>query len=216
MQSHRQVWEQIPWILNGSASESDLQSAQAHLSQCADCREALAFERRLREAVQQQPRIAVGGDAEDGWQRLSARIDAQGSGRALLRARLSSSNQTRWLAAAVIAEALALGAMVTSSWITHGERTPAALYQTLSQPDPARPEPTIRVVLAPDMTLEQLRSLLKGAHMQVVAGPGESGVWSLAPAEDAAAVATDIALRELRGSPQVRFAEPIAMAARAP
>jgi hypothetical protein len=216
MQSHRQVWEQIPWILNGSASESDLQSAQAHLSQCADCREALAFERRLREAVQQQPRIAVGGDAEDGWQRLSARIDAQGSGRASLRARLSTSNQTRWLAAAVIAEALALGAMVTSSWITHGERTPAALYQTLSQPDPARPQPTIRVVLAPDMTLEQFRSLLKGAHMQVVAGPGESGVWSLAPAEDAAAVATDIALRELRGSPHVRFAEPIAMAARAP
>jgi hypothetical protein len=215
MQSHRQVWEQIPWILNGSASEADLQSAQAHLSQCADCREALAFERRLQEALQ-QPRTAVDGEAEEGWQRLSARIDAQSSGRASLRSRLSASNQSRWLAAAVIAEALALGAMVTSSWLTHGERAPTPVYQTLSQPDPTRPQPTIRVVLAPDMTLEQLRTLLKGAHMQVVAGPGESGVWSLAPAEDAAAVATDIALRELRGSPHVRFAEPIATAARVP
>ena len=216
MQSHRQVWEQIPWILNGSASEADLQSVQAHLSQCADCREALAFEQRLQEALQRQPQTSLDGDAEEGWQRLSARIDAESNGRASLRSRLSASNQTRWLAAAVIAEALALGAMVTSSWITHGERAPAAVYQTLSQPDPARPQPTIRVVLAPDMTLEQLRTLLKGAHMQVVAGPGESGVWSLAPAEDVATVATDIALRELRGSPHVRFAEPIATGARVP
>ncbi len=214
MQSHRQVWQQIPWILNGTASETDLRGAQEHLSQCADCREALAFEQRLRDALQ-QPQAPL-GDAEDGWRRLSARIDAQSGGRTSLRSRLSATTQTRWLAAAVIAEALALGAMVTSSWFTHGERAPAAAYQTLSQSDPARPLPTIRVVLAPDMTLDQFRTLLKGAHMQVVAGPGESGVWSLAPAEDAAAVAIDTALRELRGSPQVRFAEPINSAARAP
>jgi hypothetical protein len=47
------------------------------------------------------------------------------------------------------------------------------------------------------------------AHLQVVAGPGEAGVWSLAPADNAASVATEAALRELRGSAQVRFAEPI-------
>jgi len=59
------------------------------------------------------------------------------------------------------------------------------------------------------MTLEQFYVLLNSAHLQVVAGPGEAGVWSLAPAADASAVATAAALRELRGNPQVRFAEPI-------
>jgi hypothetical protein len=205
MQSHREVWEQIPWLLNGSASEADARLVQEHLRQCADCREAFAFEQRLHEAVS-QPQAQV-CDVEQGWQRLSARIEREG-GRGRLRLKYSATSQTRWLAAAVIVEALALGAMVTSSWF-HTERPLTDAYQTLSSPDPARPSPTIRVVLAPDMTLEQLRILLKGAHLQVVAGPGEAGVWSLAPAEDAEAVATETALRELRNSPDVRFAEPI-------
>lgn len=204
-QSHRQVWEQIPWILNGSASEAELRAAQEHLRQCADCREAFAFEQRLRDALLRPQPSA--GDVEDGWQRLSARIDSSETGSLPARFR-PSATQTRWLAAAVIVEALALGAMVTTSWF-HAGPAPAGVYQTLAQSDVARPAPTIRVVLAPDMTLDQFRVLLNGAHLQVVAGPGESGVWSLAPAEDVNMVATDAALRELRESPQVRFAEPI-------
>ena len=206
VQSHRQVWEQIPWILNGSASEADLRSAQEHLRHCADCREALAFEQRLHDALL-QPQIGI-GDAEEGWQRLSARIDHSETGLLSARSR-PSVTQTRWLAAAVIVEALALGGMVTSSWFTHAGHAPAGVYQTLAQPEVIRPAPTIRVVLAPEMTLDQFRILLNGAHLQVVAGPGEAGVWSLAPAEDASTVATDAALRELRESPHVRFAEPI-------
>ncbi|HEV7986768.1 MAG TPA: zf-HC2 domain-containing protein [Steroidobacteraceae bacterium] len=213
LQSHRQVWEQIPWILNGSASEAELRAAQEHLRQCADCREAFAFEQRLRDALlRAQPNV---GDAEDGWQRLSARI-VSSEARPPLSARLRpSATQTRWLAAAVIVEALALGAMVTTSWFTHAGRVPAGVYQTLAQPEVGRPAATIRVVLAPDMTLDQLRTLLNEAHLQVVAGPGESGVWSLAPAEDVNTVATDAALHELRQSPQVRFVEPINGATRA-
>jgi hypothetical protein len=71
-------------------------------------------------------------------------------------------------------------------------------------------------VLSPDMTLEQFRMLLTKAHLQVVGGPGESGVWSLAPAADATNLATEAAVRELRESAQVRFAEPIDAGARAP
>jgi hypothetical protein len=211
MQSHREVWEQIPWVLNGSASEADARHVQEHLRQCADCREAFAFEQRLREAVS-QPQAQV-CDVEQGWQRLAVRIEREG-GRGGSRSKYSAAAQTRWLAAAVIVEALALGVMVTSTWI-HSERPLTGAYQTLSSPDPARPSPTIRVVLSPNMTLEQLRTLLKGAHLQVVAGPGESGVWSLAPAEDADVLATETALRELRNSPDVRFAEPINGALRA-
>jgi len=213
MQSHRRVWEQIPWILNGSASEADVRVAQEHLRQCAECREALAFEEHLRAALLQPP-VADVADAETGWQRLSARLDRGESELQPPRSR-TSAPQTRWLAAAVIVEALALGAMVASSSFGHSERTAPGAYQTLAQPESARPAPTIRVVLTPGMTLEQFQVLLKGAHLQVVAGPGESGVWSLAPAEDADSVATDAALRELRQSPSVRFAEPIGSAVRA-
>jgi|SRR5579863_4669157 len=210
--SHRQAWEAIPWIVNGSASEAQIRATREHLRQCADCREALAFEQRLRDALS-CPQADI-GDAVQGWQALSARLDNSTSRirhlhtPVLERARASASVPVRWLAAAVIVEALALGAIVTSSWSNRATEY-AGTYRTLSQPAAPSSAPTIRVVLSPSMTLEQLRVLLVTAHLQVVAGPGDAGVWSLAPADNAATVATEAALRELRGSAQVRFAEPI-------
>jgi hypothetical protein len=189
---------------------------------CADCREAFAFEQRLRQAmVQPQANLS---DAEEGWQSLCARLDSspanqknwRESSRKPMRTRASMGIPVRWLAAAVIVEALALGAIVTASWINGAGRVPASAYHTLSRSDAINAAPTIRMVLAPGMTLEQFRILLNTAHLQVVAGPGEAGVWSLAPAEDATTVATEAALRELRGNPQVRFAEPIDTGAHAP
>jgi hypothetical protein len=209
-QTHRRVWEALPWILNGSASPEDTRAVHEHLRQCADCREAWAFEQRLHEAVaRSQGNAPEAGEAEEGWRRLSARIEGAAGGALPARLRPPATNQVRWLAAAVIVEALALGAIVTSFWANRPVHDPLATYQTLSRPDSAHATATIRVVLAPEMTLSEFRSLLSGAHLQVVAGPGEAGVWSLAPAEDANAIATETALRELRGSAQVRFAEPI-------
>lgn len=211
--SHRQVWETIPWIVNGSASEQQIRATQEHLRQCADCREALAFEQKLCDALS-HPQANL-NDAAQGWQRLSARLDdrqlvGRRSPAAMTEhARVPTSGPVRWLAAAVIVEALALGAVVGSSWINRTDR-PVSSYRTLTQPDAALgAAPTIRVVLSQDMTLEQLHTLLNTAHLQVVAGPSEAGVWSLAPVDNAAAVATEGALRQLRENRQVRFAEPI-------
>lgn len=220
-QSHRHAWEMIPWILNGSASEAQTRSAQEHLRQCADCRQALAFEQQLREAMM-QPQTNL-SDAEEGWQSLCARLDSTAASQKTwretsgqpMRARAPGGIPVRWLVAAVIVEALALGAIVTASWINGAGRQPASAYHTLSRPYAANAAATIRMVLAPGMTLEQFRVLLNNAHLQVVAGPGEAGVWSLAPAEDATTAATEAALRELRGNPQVRFAEPIGAGVRA-
>lgn len=212
--SHRRAWESMPWIVNGSASEEEVRATHEHLRQCPDCREALAFEQQLHDALSRPQ--ADPGNAAQGWQRLSARLDESPmrSQRPLTSttepARVTASGAVRWLAAAVIVEAVALGAVVSSSWINKTEPEPVGAYRTLSQPDAgARIAPAIRVVLSQNMTLDQLHVLLKTAHLQVVAGPSEAGVWSLAPADNAAAVAVEGALRQLRESPQVRFAEPI-------
>jgi hypothetical protein len=211
--SHRRAWESIPWVVNGSASEEQLRATHEHLRQCSDCREAMAFEQRLHDTLSRPQ--ADPGDAAQGWQRLSARLDAVPMSGYRSRTsmtepgRVAVSGAVRWLAAAVIVEALALGAVVSPSWINKAERDPAGTYRTLSRPDLAARTATVRVVLSEDMTLEQLHVLLKSAHLQVVAGPSEAGVWSLAPADNAAAMATDAALQELRASGQVRFAEPI-------
>ena len=33
---HRQAWDLIPWIVNGSAPESEWRAVQPHLESCAD------------------------------------------------------------------------------------------------------------------------------------------------------------------------------------
>lgn len=226
--SHREAWEAVPWILNGSISEPEARAVQEHLRVCADCREALAFERRLCEAMQQQPQVKL-EEAEEGWQRLSARLDAKvggaptdaarrdvASAAVAVPPRRSANAPVRWLAAAVIVEAMALGVVATASWTGHPGRDSAPAYRTLSQVDTVSRAPTIRVVLAPSVTLEQFGVLLHASHLQVVAGPSEAGVWSLAPADDATSIATESALRALRGSPQVRFAEPLELGDHAP
>ena len=45
---HRLAWDQIPWIVNGSLSETERLVVESHLQACADCREEFEFQRLQR------------------------------------------------------------------------------------------------------------------------------------------------------------------------
>jgi hypothetical protein len=66
------------------------------------------------------------------------------------------------------------------------------------------PGAVIRAVFAPTVTLSELQGLLDDAHLRIVAGPTEAGVYSLAMT---APQSIDWSLRQLRGHASVRFAE---------
>ena len=68
---------------------------------------------------------------------------------------------------------------------------------------------TIRVVFAPDVSVGTMQAVLAAAGLQIQSGPSSAGVWSVEPVRDSNRSATQVALRELRDSPQVRFAEVI-------
>jgi hypothetical protein len=215
---HRQAWDLIPWIVNDSAPESERQAVQAHLESCADCRQELEFQRQLQRAMAQ--RTAPDIDARDSWQRLRSRLDPAASPAAAVRGtRRHSSRAAKggmsWLIAAMVVQAIGLGALGAAWWSrpSASGSVPAgyaAVYRTLSAPEAVVPAATIRVVFAPDLTMAQLQAVLAATRLQVRAGPNEVGVWTLGPAGDSNRVATDAALRELRASSQVRFAEALA------
>jgi hypothetical protein len=217
--AHLQAWELIPWIVNRSASPAEYRAAQEHLRLCADCRAELAFQERVQAALS-APQADL-GDVEKGWRRLCVRLDDSETLPPRRResdperAGASMRATTRWLVAAVVVEAVALGALSAGSRMNRAAMEPPSVYHTLSEPDHESAAATIRVVLAPGMTLEQLRVLLNAAHLQVVAGPGDAGIWSLAPITDATTAATEGTLRELRRDPHVRLAEPIITGSRA-
>ena len=215
---HRQAWDLIPWIVNDSAPESDRQAVQAHLDSCADCRQELEFQRQLQRAMAQ--RSAPDIDARDSWQRLRNRLGTAatpaGAGRGARRhAGRAGKGGMSWLIAAMVVQAIGLGALGAAWWSRPSAPASvpsgyAAVYRTLSAPQAALPAATIRAVFAPDLSMAQLQAVLAAARLQVRAGPNEVGVWTLGPAGDSNRAATEVALRELRASSQVRFAEALA------
>ena len=214
---HRQAWDLIPWIINGTASESERCAVEEHLQGCTDCREELAFQRRLQRTVAHEG--SVEADTHSSWARLSERLDADtaSSPKARLdprRARHRERTWMPWVMAAMLIQGVGLGVLGTALWSrapsgSLNAPAPSAAYRTLSAALPATPAATVRVVFAPTMTLEELHAVLANARLQVVSGPSDADVWSLAPAGESTRAATDTAVRTLRSSSNVRFAEPI-------
>ena len=101
----------------------------------------------------------------------------------------------------------ALGVLVTVALTT---LRPTA-FETLTDP-PAPTEPqrqTLRVLFAPDASVEQLQAALRSVHANIVAGPSEMGVVTvtIAPGQP-----VPLALATLRAQPGVRFAEAVGRA----
>lgn len=216
---HRQAWDLIPWVVNGTASDSQRQSVEEHLQSCADCREELDFQRRLQHGVARQTGPET--DAHAAWARMSERLDAGSAPSVTARPgpRLHRAERTwlPWVMAAMLVQGVGLGVLGTALWSrmpSNGAALPAASgsYRTLAAPAAPAAQPTVRVVFAPTMTLDELRTVLASSHLQVVSGPSDADVWSLGPAGESTRAATDAAVRALRTSSSVRFAEPIGAA----
>lgn len=218
---HRHTWEQIPWIVNGSLSDSERVAAESHLDSCADCREELQFQRHLAGAIAaSNPPLGAVDNARGSWQQLHARITAEGDAQgAPQRLAPAIEHQGRgkqrawvpWLVAAVVVQAIGLGVLGTVVWSRPDASltSSSAVYRTLSAKETAPATATIRAVFAQDMSVGHMQALLAAAGLQVRSGPSSAGVWSLEPATDSNRSATQAALRQLRSSADVRFAEVI-------
>lgn len=204
---HRHTWDMIPWIVNGSASEEQLAGVRSHLQQCADCREELAYQSRLQEAMHArvlpaQVRSAL--DEQAGWQSLQARIASGRPSATGERVHRAGRGWMPWVLAAMIVESVLLGAVSAALW-----SGAAPVYHTLSAGEIGPAAATIRMVLAPSMTIAQVQRLLHAARMQAVGGPSAAGVWSLASAPAAGRADFAATVKRLRRDPDVLFAEPL-------
>ena len=222
---HRQAWELIPWVVNGRASVEEHELVEGHLRQCEDCSREFEFQRSLQRALAEP--LASGLDAAASLQKLSAELDREAvpaaampaatavdRGRHPVRRRAGQLRlwrlRTQGLLAAVVIEAVALAAVGNAWWLqAHEARTAEQSYRVLSSAPPAAPAATGRAVLSPTITAAQLQALLVRANLQIVAGPRDAGVYSLAPRASSDPAARQQALQELRANPDVRFAEPV-------
>jgi anti-sigma factor RsiW len=210
---HQEIGELLPWFVNGRLSEADRQRVDAHLRVCEACTDELAAQRRIygvmsvdagleRMPVAGLNRLRMRIESLEGA--VPARAAADEAARSAAPAG-SSLRQRRSAIAASIAMT-AVGALAALLWNQHERRIAPANYYTVTTTAPQPANTAIRAVFAPTVTLSQLQELLDDAHLKIVSGPTEAGVYSLAMS---GSPSVDWSLRRLRGHEAVRFAETV-------
>jgi hypothetical protein len=215
---HARCWQLIPWCVNGTLSGDEMSGVEKHLAACVEC----ATELELQRALQAQLRD---GDAvlmapQSAWQKMSERLDSEDEALARGHFKIGAQGAGMWRWA-VAAQALLIVGLTTVVWqqarVPDSSAAPSAAmlqprYETLtSQPEFAI-KGAVRVVFRQDVTLTEVNTLLRELAMQIVAGPSEASVYTLAlpsrttsdNSEQPAAV-----LKSLRGDARVVFAEPV-------
>jgi len=193
--NHEHCWELIPWVVNGRASDVEQRTVLAHTETCNECREELQRHRALQSHMRGNDDVIAAPNAS--WQKLLAQIDTQ----PVTDAAKARRSKRPWMIAALwlqlVAIAILAGALFTSV------RQPE--YQTLSTPEVADARAAVRVVFAPDASVNKVNELLRQVESNIIAGPSEAGVYTLsAPAgKDVQAI-----IVSLRAHPEVLFAEP--------
>jgi hypothetical protein len=230
---HSRICALIPWYLNGTAAEADRRLVENHVRECPGCRADLEQERRVYEAmcvdsgVEYMPAASLkkltarldeleAGAPEARTGEIPGR---EASGREMpggsvparetparatpVPPRLGFAARMPWrgLAAASIAlAALAVSLVAADQWLKSRE----AAYHTVTVSATRPPDEVIRAVFAPNITLMEMQSILDEAHLRIVSGPTEAGVYSLASTSSRPA---SVSLRVLRAHAAVRFAE---------
>ncbi|HEV2680553.1 MAG TPA: zf-HC2 domain-containing protein [Rhodanobacter sp.] len=194
------AWEAMPWVLQNRATEEQSMWLESHLAHCESCRAEFAQQSRLRPAMSLPPDIPI--DANVGLKRLLGRLDIPDP---QLRSR-SGNWLTRALVAAVLIQALGIGALGVKLW--SADKVP--VYHTFSQEPPAAIPGTIRVVPDAAMTLADWNALLHALRLQVVSGPNDVGAYTVASTTTSSTSTVRHALQQLRATRGIRLAEPVA------
>jgi hypothetical protein len=214
--AHLHVWELLPWIVNGRASDAERKLVDAHVRDCERCQAELASQRTLCAAM--ASREDAGPDIERGLDHLWERFD-EAAQPAVRTGTLSSAPwRGRMTAIACGLAAIVLletGALATLGFSRGADSAPAN-YRTLSEANAGAARATIRLVADPAMPVGRLQALLVPLHLQIVGGPSENGVYSLAPFVPVAPGDVARQLGVLRAAPGVRFAEPVGEGASGP
>jgi hypothetical protein len=235
--SHRQTWDVIPWLVNGTASADARALAEEHLRSCADCRDEYAFQSRLHAGMAADVPREI--DAHAPLQRLFARIDASAAEDATLDSyahadaerpllhreprqrarRIEQPRRTpRVLTAAVIAQSVAL--VLLGALLLSRAPSPAAVapYQTLSRAADHAAAASIRFVPSPTLTVGALQTMLADANLRIVESNQGGSIYALAidshagDSETARRAAIADAVASLRAQRGVLLVEPIGAA----
>lgn len=215
----------IPWLVNDSLSADMEVAVREHIATCTRCQQDYEEQLRVRESMCAEGPLVFA--AEPSYQKLLARIESQGVDGApaidpqprvavtglhrprMMRQLRETPPMVRWLAAAVILQAFAIG-LGAWAWQSSGADSNAR-YVTLTSDSPSYASgPRVRVLFRTDLSVGALQTVLQAAGAHIIDGPADGDVYTLGfaqPPGSRAALAKRVA--GLRADPAILFAEPV-------
>ena len=217
--THAEAWALLPWLANGRIAAADREWVDAHVQTCAECRAELAAQRMIATQLRDEAATTPASDEQRSFDKLWARIEASESATVPAAGTgggggFRASRPVRWLAAAVIVQAVGLG--VLGFGALSGNDGADDRFVTVTREDPRAATridaPTVRVVFAPQASIETINTLLAHQGLEIVGGPGTQGNYTAALTADAVAsgASAQSVASVMSKDPNVSFAEPVA------
>jgi hypothetical protein len=214
--THAEAWALLPWIATGRIAADDREWVETHVQSCAECRAELAAQRMIATQVQREEAVpaASASDEQRSFNKLWARIEASESATTSapeVRGPVAvnrSSRTVRWLAAAVVVQAIGLGVL---GMTLRGTSAPDR-FVTVAQVEPRINAPAVRLVFAPGASMTTINTLLAHQGLSIVSGPGASGNYTAVLSADAVAsgASAESVASVISKDPNVTFAQPVA------
>lgn len=215
----------IPWLVNDSLPADAEAAVREHITTCSRCQQDYEEQLRVREAMCAEGPLVFA--AESSYQKLLARIESEGADGAraidpqprvtitdrhrprVMRQFRETPPVVRWLAAAVILQAFAIG-LGAWTWQSSSADT-GARYATLTSASPSYASgPRVRVLFRTDLSIGTLQTVLQAAGAHIIDGPEDGDVYTLGFAQTPDSRATlEKRIAGLRANPAVLFAEPV-------
>jgi Putative zinc-finger len=218
--THSEAWALLPWLANGRLATEEREWVEAHLQDCAECRAELAAQRLVASQVTRDVAASpypAGSDEQRSFNKLWARIEAAesastpatGTTSAALNAP-RSSRTVRWLAAAVVVQAIGLGVLGVA--LNKSDSRTEDQFRLVADPLPRLNAPAVRVVFAPGASISTVNTLLTHQGLSIVGGPGAAGNFTAELSADAVAsgASAESVAAVIAKDPNVSFAQPIA------
>jgi anti-sigma factor RsiW len=218
---HARCWQLIPWYINGTLSADEASGAEQHFASCPECAKELEQHRGLQTQLRDGDPVLMG--PQSAWQKMAERLDSEDEALARGHFRLGSKGNVAWRWA-VAAQALLIVGLTTVVWQqSRAPDSPGSIdmptdamlqpsYVTLTASSEAVTDGAVRVVFRHDVSLADVNALLRELSTQIVAGPSEASVYTLALPNFVTASSgveqTAAMLKVLRGDARVVFAEP--------
>ena len=208
--THHQVQQLLPWYVNGSLNEADMNTVIEHLERCAVCKAEVDQEvtaaRSLHAGADRALDSILAGEQQS-FDRLLARLPGRPPAprRRLARPLLTATAAATALALAVLIPLQPDRATSGSGAVFDAQTaTPPVVPTPGVEPIAAGAQgPVLQVVFKPETPEEQIRALLIDTGSTLLGNPTPQGVYRITVGSDEAARA----LSRLRDDPAVRWVE---------